>query len=82
MSRDFAWTEAVNFIAEGALALTRRHDGRLCVLTVGIPPEAAGHWFRGLMETRLREMGLQPLELLLESRPGPMVIVSAEFERW
>jgi hypothetical protein len=79
MIRDDLLVEEIEALAQTALRLVRESPGRLVGLTVRIPPDLPTGRFRELFGQRLADVGLDFVDLAVESGSGPMRIVAADF---
>jgi hypothetical protein len=76
-----SWTHQIEELATSALVLARSRAGRIAAVTVGVPPGTSPELVVQHLRERLATYGYPALEVSTLSSPGPLRILTAEFER-
>jgi hypothetical protein len=79
--QDERYTEDLESLAQTVSAVVVGRNGRLVALTVAVPPDVDASDFERQFGSNLADVGLDFVDVRLQVRPGPMRLVSAEFER-
>ena len=74
-------SEQLDQLAAEVSCIVGRHPGRLVALTVAVPPPLTSPGFEREVERHLCEVGLDFIDVQLTPNPGPLRVLTAEFER-
>jgi hypothetical protein len=76
-----AFAEEVDALVQRIVTLAEGHQGRLAGLAFEVPPTVSSTDLEHLLTERLAGVGFDFIDLRMQRGPGPLRIVSAEFER-